>query len=128
MNFPEDYHYSKEHEWAKIDGNTITVGITDHAQSSLGDVVFLELPEVGRELQKGETFGVVESVKAVSDLYSPFAGKVSEINSDLVENPSLVNDDPHGKAWLLKLEASDPSQTGELMDVKQYEEYVNTLA
>lgn len=125
--FPADLKYTKDHEWAKVQGNTITVGITDHAQSALGDVVFLELPKVGRTLRKGETFGVVESIKAVSDLYSPVTGKVVEVNSSLPDDPSEINRSPHDKAWLVKIELTDASSAADLMDAKAYEGYVATL-
>lgn len=127
MRFPADLKYTKDHEWARIEGNRVTIGITDHAQSALGDIVFVELPAVGRVLKKGETFGVVESIKAVSDLYSPMAGKVTEINSGLPDDPSSVNRDPHGQAWLIKLEASEPAGSMDLMDSKAYETYVAGL-
>jgi glycine cleavage system H protein len=120
MRFPTELKYTKDHEWAKIQGKTATIGITDHAQSSLGDVVFVDLPKVGRELKKGETFGVVESIKAVSDLYSPASGKVVEVNSSLVSDSSAINKDPHGAAWLIKLEITDPSSATDLMDAASY--------
>ncbi len=127
MRFPSDLKYTKEHEWAKIEGKTITVGITDHAQSSLGDVVYVELPAVGRQLKKGETFGVVESIKAVSDLYSPVAGKVTAVNSDLPDDPSLINKEPHAGAWMVKIELADPSSTADMMDASAYQKYVESL-
>jgi glycine cleavage system H protein len=127
MRFPAELKYTKDHEWARIDGNKVTVGITDHAQSALGDVVFVELPTVGRQLKKGETFGVVESIKAVSDLYSPVAGKVVEVNSGLPDDPALVNREPHGGAWLVKIELSDTSSLSDLMDAQAYEGYVAGL-
>jgi glycine cleavage system H protein len=127
MRFPADLKYTKDHEWAKIEGNTITVGITDHAQSALGDVVFCELPAVGRALKAGETFGVVESIKAVSDLYSPVSGKVTASNSSVVDDPSKLNKEPHGGAWMIKIEVSDPAPLKELMDAGAYEKYVASL-
>jgi len=127
MQFPENFKFSKDHEWAKIEGKSITIGITDHAQKSLGDVVYVELPPVGRILKKGETFGVVESIKAVSDLYAPVTGKVTEINSQLPDNPAQINQDPHGAAWMVKMEISDPDSTKELMDASAYSKYVATL-
>jgi glycine cleavage system H protein len=125
--FPTDLKYTKDHEWARIEGKTVTVGITDHAQHALGDIVYLELPSEGRTLKKGETFGVVESIKAVSDLYSPISGKVTAVHSDLTNDPSKLNREPHGDAWLLKMELSDPSSLGELMDAAAYTKYVESL-
>ena len=127
MRFPNDLKYTKDHEWAKIEGNTVTVGITDHAQSALGDVVFVELPAVGRALKKQETFGVVESIKAVSDLYSPVAGKVTAVNSGLTDDPAKVNREPQSGAWLVKLEITDPASTSDLMDAAAYSKYVEAL-
>jgi glycine cleavage system H protein len=127
MSYPANYRYTKDHEWAKADGNVVTVGITDHAQSSLGDVVFVELPKVGRELKFHETFGVVESIKAVSDLYSPVAGKVVDVNQSVVDDPSSLNRDAHGSAWLMKVEVGNASALNELMDSKAYEAFVATL-
>jgi glycine cleavage system H protein len=127
MNFPKDLRYTKDHEWARLDGNTLTVGITDHAQSSLGDVVFVELPKAGRELKEGETFGVVESIKAVSDLYSPVAGKVLESNTTLINEPALVNSSPYEGAWMIRLQVSDAAALERLMDAASYERYVASL-
>jgi glycine cleavage system H protein len=126
MSFPADLKYTKDHEWAKTEGQTITIGITDHAQSALGDIVYTDLPKVGRELKKGETFGVVESIKAVSDLYSPAAGKVTEINSALVDEPARINREPYA-SWMIKLTLTDPASLSELMDAKAYEAYVASL-
>jgi glycine cleavage system H protein len=127
MRFPESLRYTKDHEWAKSEGNVITVGITDHAQSALGDVVYVELPKVGRTLKEGETFGVVESIKAVSDLYSPISGKVVEVNNGLVDDPSQVNKDPQGSAWMVKIESDRPDSIKELMDSAAYSKFVETL-
>src|SRR3954471_4124360 len=127
MRFPENLKYTKDHEWAKIDGNVITVGITDHAQKALGDVVFVELPAVGRALKKGETFGVVESIKAVSDLYSPIAGKVVESNQALGDDPAQINRDPHGSAWMVKIQVDSASAIADLMTAGDYEKYVSSL-
>ena len=126
MRFPTELKYTKDHEWVKTEGKTISVGVTDHAQSALGDVVFVDLPKVGRELKKGETFGVVESIKAVSDLYSPITGKVIESNTALPNDPAQVNREPHG-AWMIKLEVSNPSELKDLMDAQAYAKYVETL-
>jgi glycine cleavage system H protein len=103
MNYPDHLKYTKDHEWTRLEGNQATIGITHHAQSALGDVVFVELPQVGRALKAGETFGVVESIKAVSDLYSPCTGKVLEVNQALLDNPALANQDPHQGAWMIKV-------------------------
>lgn len=127
MNFPKELKYTKGHEWAKVEGSTLTVGITEHAQHSLGDVVYVELPAVGRALKSGETFGVVESIKAVSDLYSPATGKVTAINSALIENPSQINQDPYGAAWMVKIELDDPSAVSKLMDSDAYTKYVQNV-
>jgi glycine cleavage system H protein len=125
--FPSELKYTKDHEWARVEGKLITVGITDHAQSSLGDIVFVELPQAGRSLKHHETFGVVESIKAVSDLYSPLAGKVVESNSSLADDPSVINRDPYGKAWMVKLELADPSSLSQLLDADSYGKYVASL-
>lgn len=127
MRFPADLKYTKDHEWAKIEGNTVTVGITDHAQSALGDVVFCELPAVGRQLRVGETFGVVESIKAVSDLYAPVAGKVAANNQAVVDDPSMLNREPQGSAWMVKIEITDSGALKDLMDAAAYEKYVASL-
>jgi glycine cleavage system H protein len=114
--------YSKDHEWAKVEGNTASVGITDYAQDQLGDVVYVELPATGKELKAGEEFGVVESVKSVSSLLAPLSGKVIEINKELADSPQLVNDDPYGKAWMVKVELSNPSEVGTLLTAEDYEQ------
>lgn len=128
MSYPKNYKYTKEHEWAElISATQVRVGITDHAQSSLGDIVFLELPKIGRELKSHETFGVVESIKAVSDLYSPMNGKVAQTNSDLVSDPGKINQNAHGE-WMLVIEASDAkSQFDGLMSSDDYTNYVKSL-
>ncbi len=128
MSYPEQYRYTKDHEWAELLSDTrIRVGITDHAQSSLGDIVFLELPKIGRDLKSHETFGVVESIKAVSDLYSPVTGKVVESNSDLAAEPGRINANPHGE-WMLVLESSDAkAQFETLMTAGSYLEFVRSL-
>ncbi len=127
MNFPANLKYTRDHEWAKVEGNVVTVGITDHAQSALGDVVYVDLPKVGRELKSGETFGVVESIKAVSDLYSPLAGKVVAVNDGLPNDPSAVNKDAYGSAWMVKIEIADASALTALMDSAAYTAYVASL-
>jgi glycine cleavage system H protein len=126
VRFPADLKYTKDHEWAKVDGKNVTIGITDHAQSALGDVVYVELPAVGRALKKGETFGVVESIKAVSDLYSPASGKVVEVNSALPDEPAQLNRDPYS-SWMVKIELTDPSSISDLMDAASYQKFVVSL-
>jgi glycine cleavage system H protein len=123
---PQDLKYTKSHEYARIEGQEATIGITDYAAHQMGDVVFVELPEVGRELSKGETFGVVESVKAVSDLYAPLSGKVVAVNDRLNDETALINDDPFGDGWIIKLSLSNPSEADEILDAKQYEELVGS--
>jgi glycine cleavage system H protein len=127
MRFPDNLKYTKDHEWAKIEGKQITVGITDHAQSALGDIVFVELPKIGRELKVGETFGVVESIKAVSDLYSPVQGKVVATNDAAISEPSLLNREPHSTAWLVKIELTDSAALETLLDSAKYASLVETL-
>lgn len=124
MEFPEDLKYSKEHEWVLVEGNVATVGITDYAQDQLGDIVFVELPAVGDKVSKEDAFGVVESVKAVSDIYAPVTGKVIEINDDLPDNPEILNEDPYGDGWIIKIEMSDPEELDDLLSSAEYEEYV----
>lgn len=118
-----DLKYSKEHEWVKIEGNRATIGITDYAQDSLGDIVFLELPEVGDTLAADDTFGVVESVKAASDLFSPLTGKVVEINNDLLDSPEGINEEPYN-AWMIVLELSDPAEEAKLLTQEQYQKFL----
>lgn len=124
MNIPKELKYSKDHEWVKLEGNIATIGITDFAQSQLGDVVFVELPEIGAEFSAGEGFAVVESVKAVSDVYAPVAGTVTEANTTLADAPEVVNHDPYGEGWIVKLEVADESELGELMDSDAYEQLI----
>lgn len=128
MNYPTNYRYTKEHEWAElVSANQIRVGITDHAQSSLGDIVYLDLPKAGRELKSHDTFGVVESIKAVSDLYSPINGKVIETNTDLISDPGKINLNAHTE-WMLMIEASDAkTQFDGLMSADEYTNYVKSL-
>jgi glycine cleavage system H protein len=121
---PQDLKYAKSHEYARIAGEEATIGISDYAAEQLGDVVFVELPEVGRELAKGETFGVVESVKAVSDIYAPISGKVIAVNERLNDESSLINDDPYGEGWIIKIAPSNPAEASEILDAKQYEELI----
>jgi glycine cleavage system H protein len=123
---PADRRYTKEHEWIRIEGALGVIGVTDYAQKQLGDVVFLELPEVGRALAANEVFGTVESVKAVSELYSPAAGTVAEVNTGLVDKPEAVNTDPHGAAWMIKVKLADPAAVAGLMDAKAYQALVDS--
>lgn len=122
MPYPADFKYTKEHEWLKVEGNTGTVGITDHAQNSLGDIVFVELPKVGAEITAGQTFGSVESVKAVSDLYAPVSGTVTAVNEALNTSPEEVNKDAHA-AWMIKVTLKDPAEVGKLLSAADYEKF-----
>ena len=124
MEFPEDLKYTKEHEWVLIEGGTATVGITDYAQDQLGDIVFVELPAVGDKVSKEDAFGVVESVKAVSDIYAPLSGKVIEVNDDLPDDPEMLNEDPYGDGWVVKIEITDPTDLDDLLDAVAYQQYV----
>jgi glycine cleavage system H protein len=121
---PDDLLYTKEHEWLRLSGTTGTVGITHHAQKELGDVVYVELPKVGDKLQSGETFGNVESVKAVSELFVPVSGEVVEVNEALGDAPETINADPYGNGWMIRIRLSDASQTADLMVAKEYDQYV----
>lgn len=123
MAYPADYKYTKEHEWIKVEGKTGTVGITDYAQNSLGDIVFVELPKVGAALTAGKTFGTVESVKAVSDLYAPASGTVTEVNQELTNSPEKVNTDAHG-AWMIKVTLSNPAEVNALLSAADYEKFI----
>lgn len=126
--YPADYRYTKDHEWIKVDGPVGTIGITDYAQSELGDVVFAELPKVGATMKAGESFGTIESVKAVSEIFTPVSGEITEINSKLVDTPEVINKDPHGSAWLVKIRLSDPKEVSALMDAAAYESYIAAQA
>ncbi len=124
MEFPKELRYSQEHEWVAVEGNVATIGITDYAQEQLGDVVYVELPAVGKVLTKDDTLGVVESVKAVSDIYTPVSGTVTEVNVDLPNTPEVVNADPYGKAWMIRVQLSNPQEVDELMDAATYQKFV----
>ena len=124
MAVPSELKYSKEHEWVKVEGNTVTIGITEYAQGELGDIVFVELPEVDDEINEGDTFGSVESVKTVSELYAPVSGKVVESNDELEDSPEFVNESPYEKALMVKVELSDESQLDELLTAEQYSEMI----
>ncbi len=125
MEFADDVKYTKEHEWIKVDGKIATMGITDYAQEQMGDIVYVELPDDGEIISKGDAFGVVESVKSVSDVYAPISGKVVEINEPLKDNPETVNEDPYNEGWICKIEMSDTNELNDLMDAKEYEEFVS---
>ncbi len=127
MTFDESVRYAKSHEWARKDGDLVVVGISDYAQDSLGDVVYVELPDAGKSFKQGETFGVVESVKAASDVYLPVSGEVAEVNAAVQDSPETVNEDAFGAGWLLKVKPSDPSELDSLMDAAAYREFTEGL-
>jgi len=127
MEFPDNLRYTKDHEWARIEDDEVVVGITEYAQDALGDVVYVELPEIGTETKQGEGFGVVESVKAVSDLYSPLSGTVTDTNESLSDNPELINEDPYGDGWIIRLQASEKSEFDSLLDAEAYTKFVKEL-
>jgi glycine cleavage system H protein len=121
MNVPEDLRYSSDHEWARLEGDRVRVGITDYAQDTLGDVVFVQVPEVGATVEVGSAFGEVESTKSVSDLYAPVSGTVVEVNVDLVDSPNRLNEDPYGEGWICVIEPSDAKQLDDLLDAEKYQ-------
>ena len=123
MAYPQEYRYTKEHEWVKIEGDTGTIGITDHAQESLGDIVFVELPKPGAEISAGKSFGTVESVKAVSELFAPVSGTVSAVNEELANSPEKINSDAHG-SWMIKLKLKNAGEANGLMNAADYEKFV----
>ncbi|NQU68757.1 MAG: glycine cleavage system protein GcvH [Candidatus Marinimicrobia bacterium] len=124
MNIPDNLKYSTDHEWVTIENNIVTLGITDFAQGELGDIIFIEFPEVGDSIEKGDSFGTVEAVKTVSDLFTPLSGEVVEINNTLEDNPEIVNADPYHKGWIIKLSITDESELNDLMDAKSYKEHI----
>ncbi|MFZ3332719.1 MAG: glycine cleavage system protein GcvH [Candidatus Acidiferrales bacterium] len=126
--YPTDYRYTKQHEWVKVQGDAATLGITDYAQQELGDVVFVEMPKLGTKLAAGSSFGTVESVKAVSEIYSPITGEVTETNPALVDAPEKINQDPHYSAWLIKVKLADPKEVSGLMDAAAYQAYIAEAA
>jgi glycine cleavage system H protein len=128
MELPEDLKYTREHEWVSIEGSVATIGITDHAQEQLGDVVFVELPSVGDHVEKADAFGVVESTKAVSDVYAPLSGDVTEVNDDLPDNPELINEDPYGDGWMVKITLGDTADLGDLMTADEYRKFIEDAA
>ena len=125
--YPDNFYYTKDHEWIKVEGEEATVGITDFAQQQLGDVVYVELPEVGAEMGFHQSLGVIESVKAVSDVYSPLSGEVVAVNEDLNDNPEWVNEDPHGKGWIIRLKLKDAAELEKLMSTTEYEKFIDGL-
>jgi glycine cleavage system H protein len=124
MNYPDQFHYTKEHEWVRVDRDTGIVGITWHAQNELGDIVYVDLPKVGSQVTKGGNLGSVESVKAVSDIYSPVSGEVSEVNEALTTAPEKLNNDPHGDAWLVKIKLTAPDEIENLLSAADYQTYI----
>jgi len=127
-NIPENLRYSKDHEWVKVDGDTATIGITDYAQNSLGDVVYVDMPRVGDAFATHEAFGSVESVKAVSEIFTPLAGEVSEVNSGLNDTPESVNSDPYGTGWMIKIKMKNPGEADAMLSAVEYEEYLTTVS
>jgi len=123
---PENLRYTKEHEWVRVDGEFGTIGITFHAQKELGDIVYVDLPKIGTVLQQGKTIGSVESVKAVSDIYTPVSGEVVEVNGLLAESPEILNKDPYNSGWLVKIKLSEPGEAGQLLTAAEYQAYVGT--
>ena len=123
MTYPSDFRYTKEHEWVRADGDIGVVGITDHAQKELGDIVYVDLPKVGAKTEKGKAMGSVESVKAVSDVYAPVSGEVVEVNELLTTAPEKLNEDPHGEAWLVKIRMSEPGELNDLLSADSYQSY-----
>jgi glycine cleavage system H protein len=124
MQIPGNLKYTKDHEWAKIEGNIATIGITDFAQSELGDIVYVELPEVGTQTKQGESFGTIEAVKAVSDMFSPLTGEVAEVNTGLSDKPEVINKDPYGDGWIIKIKFSNKTEVDNLLDKSKYEELI----
>ena len=122
--YPENYRYTKEHEWVRVDGDSGWVGITDHAQQELGDIVYVDLPKVGAKLEQGKTLGSVESVKAVSDIYAPVSGEVIEVNEALQTAPEKLNQDPHGEAWLVRIRLTAPDELNQLLSAADYQNYI----
>lgn len=125
MNFPTNVKYTNEHEWVRIEGDEAYVGITDYAQTQLGDIIFVDIPTEGETLEKGETFGSIEVVKTVSDLFLPIGGEILEVNPALEENPELVNKDPYGEGWIVKIKPTDASEADDLLDAEAYKQLIN---
>ena len=124
MTFPEDLKYSKEHEWVRFDGKTAVIGVTDYAQDQLGEIVYVELPDEGEAIVKDDSFGVVESVKSVSDVFAPISGDVIEVNDPLLDSPETVNEEPYGEGWLVKVHVTNPKELEELMTAEQYQAFI----
>jgi len=124
MNIPNDIKYTKEHEWVSLDGETATIGITDYAQSQLGDIVFVEFPDINSEINQNETFGVIEAVKTVADLFAPVSGEIIEVNSSLEDSPNFINSDPYGSGWIIKVKINDSNEYNGLMSSDVYEEHI----
>ena len=122
-NIPDDLHYSKDHEWVRVEGNVAVVGITDYAQNSLGDVVYVELPKVGDDFTANESFGSVESIKAVSEVFSPVSGRIAGINETLADTPEQVNQDPYGEGWMIRVQMSNPGEVDSLLTAAEYEDF-----
>lgn len=124
MEYPDDFYYTKDHEWIKIQGNTGIIGITEYAQKQLGDIVYIELPEIGDRFEAGDPIGSIESVKAVSEVFCPVSGEIKEVNEKVATEPDLVNSDAHGAGWLVKIKVEDKSELDDLMDSDEYQEYI----
>ena len=124
MNTPNDIKYTKEHEWVSLDGETATIGITGYAQSQLGDIVFVEFPDINSEINQNETFGVIEAVKTVADLFAPVSGEIIEVNSSLEDSPNFINSDPYGSGWIIKIKINDSNEYNGLMSSDDYEEHI----
>jgi glycine cleavage system H protein len=124
MNFPENLKYTKDHEWIRIEGSIGTIGITEYAQGELGDIVFVELPSIGKKVESGQSFGTVEAVKAVSDLYSPVNGEVKEVNKEIQDSPELVNKEPYARGWMIKVTLANPDDIKNLLDVEAYKKLI----
>lgn len=124
MHIPEELKYTKDHEWARIEGDVATVGITDYAQSELGDIVYVELPQIGKKTKQSESFGTIEAVKAVSDLFAPLSGEIVEVNNSLANQPEVINKDPYGEGWLVKIKFSNKNEINNLLDKSAYEELI----
>lgn len=125
--YPDNFYYTKDHEWAQVKGNIATIGITEFAQKQLGDVVYVELPAIGTQLEFHQSIGVVESVKAVSDIYSPLSGEVVEVNEGLNDSPELINQDPHGKGWIVRIKIRNAAEAEELMSASEYEKFLEGI-
>jgi glycine cleavage system H protein len=126
MNIPDNLYYTKDHEWTKISNDEVTVGVTDYAQSELGDIVYLELPEVGSKVSQGESFGTIEAVKAVSDLFAPISGEIIAVNNKLSDSPEVINSDPYGEGWMIKIKLENPDEVNELLPSTDYQKLIES--